>query len=343
MLKVCVLGATGLVGQRFIQCLWGHPWFRLTGVLASERSAGKRYGEVGKWCLDREMPPAVRRMKVGKVGDLEVDADVVFSALPADVAREVEPRYAAAGYTVCSNASAYRMEEDVPLLIPEVNPDHLGLLEAQRKRRRWKGALITNPNCTTVFLAMALAPLRPFGIEEVAVSTMQALSGAGYGGVPGMAIADNVLPYIGKEEEKVESEPRKILGTLRNGRVQPAGFDIRASCHRVPVIDGHTESILVRLSGKPSLDRVRRAWESFESIGTPTAPERPIVVRDEMDRPQPRMDRDAGRGMTVSVGRVARKGPWLRLLALGHNTIRGAAGASVLNAELMVNQGYLKR
>lgn len=340
--KVHVLGATGLVGQRFLQLLWKHPWFELTGVAASERSAGKSYLKAARWVLDWTMPEPLGNLEVGPVDRTDVDADIVFSALPADVAREVEPKFAAAGRTVCSNASAFRMEPDVPLVIPEVNPDHLGLLKTQRKQRKWDGALVTNPNCTTVFLAMGLAPLRPFHIEEVHVTSLQAVSGAGYDGVPSMAITDNVIPFIGGEEAKVEAEPRKILGKLRDGQVEPAGFEVAASCNRVPVLDGHTESVLVRFKKMPGPGEVAEAWREMKSIGTPTAPERPLIVREEEARPQPRLDRDAGRGMSTTIGRVAMKGSWLRFVCLGHNTIRGAAGASVLNAELMVKEGWLE-
>ncbi|MEM3164715.1 MAG: aspartate-semialdehyde dehydrogenase, partial [Halobacteria archaeon] len=262
--KVHVLGATGLVGQRFLQSLWRHPWFEVTGVAASERSAGKTYLSAAKWVLDWSMPPEFAGLEVQPVDRTDVDADFIFSALPADAAREVEPKFAAAGHVVCSNASAYRMEPDVPLLIPEINPDHLGLLPAQRKRRKWKGALVTNPNCTTVFLAMALAPLRPFSIEEVHVATLQAVSGAGYDGVPSMAVTDNVIPHIGGEEPKVEAEPRKILGKLKGGRIEEAPFEVAASCHRVPVLDGHTEAVLVRFSKVPRLDEVVEAWKEMK-------------------------------------------------------------------------------
>lgn len=340
--KVHVLGATGLVGQRFLQVLWRHPWFEVTGVAASERSAGKAYLKAARWVLDWPMPPEFGNLEVKPVDRTDVDADIVFSALPANVAREMEPKFAAAGHAVCSNASAYRMEPDVPLLIPEINSDHLGLLPVQRKKRKWDGALVTNPNCTTVFLAMGLAPLRRFSIQEVHAATMQAVSGAGYGGVPSMAITDNVVPYIAGEEAKVESEPRKILGALRNGRVEDAPFDVAASCHRVPVLDGHTEAVFVRFSKMPKLDEIVEAWNEMESTGTPTAPERPLTVREEENRPQPRLDRDAGKGMTTTIGRPALKGKWLRFICLGHNTIRGAAGASVLNAELMLKDGWLK-
>ncbi|MEM3086720.1 MAG: aspartate-semialdehyde dehydrogenase [Halobacteria archaeon] len=340
--KVHVLGATGLVGQRFLQSLWRHPWFEVTGVAASERSAGKTYLSAAKWVLDWSMPPEFAGLEVQPVDRTDVDADFIFSALPADAAREVEPKFAAAGHVVCSNASAYRMEPDVPLLIPEINPDHLGLLPAQRKRRKWKGALVTNPNCTTVFLAMALAPLRPFSIEEVHVATLQAVSGAGYDGVPSMAVTDNVIPHIGGEEPKVEAEPRKILGKLKGGRIEEAPFEVAASCHRVPVLDGHTEAVLVRFSKVPRLDEVVEAWKEMKSTGTPTAPERPLIVREEENRPQPRLDRDAGKGMATTIGRAAFKGRWLRFVCLGHNTIRGAAGASVLNAELLLKDGWLK-
>jgi len=271
------------------------------------------------------------------------DADIVFSALPSDVAREVEPRFAKEGFVVASNASAYRMEEDVPLVIPEVNPDHLGLIEVQKRRRGWDGFIVTNPNCTTIILVLTLKPLMDLGLKRVTVATMQALSGAGYPGVPSLAIMDNVIPYIKGEEEKVEREPLKILGRFDGERVIPADIKISASCHRVPVIDGHLEAVWVEFDRDVEVSEVVEAFKSLKPLkDLPTSPERVIVIRDEVDRPQPRLDRDAGGGMSVTVGRIKKvDSGMIRYLVLGHNTVRGAAGASILNAELMVKEGYI--
>ncbi|MDD2777597.1 MAG: aspartate-semialdehyde dehydrogenase [Methanocellales archaeon] len=338
MIKVGILGATGAVGQRFVQLLADHPWFELTALTASDRSVGKKYGEVARWRLDVPLPDGSRDLKVLPTSPEEVDADIVFSALPAPIAKEVEPRFAEEGFVVASNASAYRMECDVPLMIPEVNPDHLGLIEIQRDNRNWDGCIVTNPNCTTIMMAITLGPLMRFDIERLYVATMQAVSGAGYEGVASMAILDNVIPYIGGEEGKVESEAQKILGTFDGSKVENADFPISASCHRVPVIDGHTEAIWVIMKDDPTPEEVREVFREFrcEAVkGLPTAPEKSIIVHDAEDRPQPRLDRDAGNGMSVSVGRI-REG--IRYIAMGHNTIRGAAGASVLNAELLAKK-----
>jgi aspartate-semialdehyde dehydrogenase len=344
MKKVAVLGATGMVGQRFIQLLVDHPFFELVDLCASERSAGKRYKEVARWVIDAEMPEKAADIEVKEVDPKVVDADIVFSALPKSVAKVVEPKFAEEGFIVASNASAYRMEEDVPLLIPEVNPEHLELLEVQRERRGWDGAIITNPNCTTI---MAVLPLKPiydnFGLKEVFITSMQAISGAGYSGVVSMAILDNVIPFIKGEEEKVESEGLKILGKLEDGSVKFADFKISASCNRVNVLDGHTESIFVKLEEKCSIEELKEVLRNFKGLPQrlklPTAPENPIIVREEDDRPQPRLDRGVQRGMSVSVGRL-REDPILdfKFTSMGHNTIRGAAGASVLNAELLVKK-----
>ncbi|MDI6639883.1 MAG: aspartate-semialdehyde dehydrogenase [Methanocellales archaeon] len=338
MIKVGVLGATGAVGQRFIQLLARHPWFALTCVTASERSVGKRYADAVNWRLETQLPDEIGELDVLPTAPDEVDAEIVFSALPASIAREGEPRFAEAGFVVASNASSYRMESDVPLMIPEVNPDHLGLIKIQRDNRNWDGCIITNPNCTTIVMALTLKPLMRFDIERVYVATMQAVSGAGYEGVTSMAILDNVIPYIKDEEEKVEGEAQKILGEFDGSKVKNADFSISASCHRVPVLDGHTEAIWVMMRENPTPEEVRDAFRTFrcdEVKGLPTAPEKPIIVHDAEDRPQPRLDRDAGHGMSVSVGRI-RDG--IRYIAMGHNTIRGAAGASVLNAEFLVKK-----
>ncbi|MDM7935268.1 MAG: aspartate-semialdehyde dehydrogenase [Methanothrix sp.] len=339
-IKAGVLGATGAVGQRFIEGLKDHPWFELSSLAASERSAGKRYSEAARWRLESEMPADIGEMTVVNVDPAEVEADVVFSALPADEARRVEPEFAAAGFAVASNASAYRMVEDVPLLIPECNAEHIDLIRVQRERRGWDGYLTTNPNCTTVMFTLPLKPLMRFGIESVQVASMQAVSGAGYEGVPSMAILGNIIPYIAGEEEKVETEPQKILGTFDGERVVNAEFTVSASCHRVPVMDGHTEAVWVKMRDDPTPAEVKKAMEQFDPglEDLPTSPERALIVKEEVDRPQPRLDRNRGRGMAVSVGRI-RSG--IRFVCMGHNTVRGAAGASILNAELLVKKGLL--
>lgn len=337
-IKVGVLGATGAVGQRFVQLLAEHPWFELSALTASERSAGKKYGEIARWRLDAPLPDRAKDLKVLPTSPEKVDADIVFSALPANIAKDVEPKFAKAGFMVASNASAYRMEDDVPLMIPEVNPDHLGLVEVQKKNRRWDGCIITNPNCSVIAMALSLKPLMKFGIKSVHVATMQAVSGAGYEGVSSMAILDNVIPYIAKEEEKMEIEAQKILGNFDGAKVKNADFAVSASCNRVPVLDGHTEAIWVTMRERPTLEDVKEAFRRFkcdEVKGLPTAPEKPIIVHDAEDRPQPRFDRNAGKGMSVSVGRIREYADGVKYIAMGHNTIRGAAGASILNAELL--------
>ena len=338
-IAVGILGATGAVGQRFIEALADHPWFELTALAASERSAGKPYARAANWRLSSPLPDEIGEQVVVSMKPEEVEADLVFSALPADVARTVEPAFARAGAMVASNASAFRQEPDVPLLIPEVNSDHLGLLEIQREARGWDGAIVTNPNCSVIMLAVTLKPLMQFGITDVKVATMQAVSGAGYNGVSSMAILDNVVPYIGGEEEKVENEAQKLLGRFDGSSVVNAEFGVSASCHRVPVLDGHTEAVWITMADDPTPAEVRDAFLNFDpGLNLPTEPERVIIVRDEPDRPQPRLDRDAGGGMSVSVGRI-REG--IRYITMGHNTVRGAAGASVLNAELMLSLGML--
>lgn len=345
-IPVGVLGATGMVGQRFIQMLSDHPWFKLEALTASGRSAGRRYEEAAKWYLYPPMPDEIKDVEVRPTNTEAVeDVEVVFSALPSDIAQEVEPEMAEAGHIVASNASSYRMEPDVPLMIPEINPDHLELLNQQRENRGWEGAIVTNPNCTTIILLLALKPvLDKFGISRALVSTMQALSGAGYGGVKSMEIEDNLIPYIGKEEWKTENEPLKILGDYEDGEIREAEMKISASCHRVPVLDGHTEAVFLELEGEASPEEVKSAMSEFraepQELDLPTAPEWPIIVRGENDRPQPRSARHAGSipGMSVEVGRVREdtsleKG--IKFLVSGNNAIRGAAGASVLNAELM--------
>ena len=340
-MDVAVLGATGMVGQRFVERLVNHPFFELVAVAASGRSAGKRYCEAAKWFIGEEMPAEVRDMVVKEVDPSKIKADIVFSALPSAVARKVEPEFAEAGFIVASNASAYRMAEDVPLLIPEVNPEHLDMIEVQQDRRGWDGAIITNPNCTTIMAVLSMKPIYDsFGIKEAFVVSMQGLSGAGYAGVPSMAIVDNVIPYIKGEEEKVEEEGLKILGSFNGSEIEPAEIRISASCNRVPVLEGHTEAVFIKAAKEWGLEGVIEALREFKALpqelGLPTAPENPVVVREEPDRPQPRLDRYNQGGMAVAVGRI-RRCPVLdfKYIVMGHNTIRGAAGASILNAELL--------
>ncbi|KKG16171.1 aspartate-semialdehyde dehydrogenase [Methanosarcina sp. 2.H.T.1A.6] len=338
--KAGILGATGAVGQRFVEALANHPWFEITALAASERSAGKTYREAAGWRLDTAMPESVENIEVVPVDPKAVDADVVFSALPADLALKVEPEFAKAGFAVASNASSYRMEKDIPLVIPEVNPEHLGLIEVQQDTRGWDGYIITNPNCSTIVMTVTLKPLMEFGLETVQVATMQAISGAGFSGVSAMAIYDNVIPYIGSEETKMETETLKLLGEFNGSEIVPADMKVSASCNRVPVIDGHTEAIWAGMRDKPTPEEVREAFLKFDpKLGElPSEPRKALIVRDEADRPQPRLDRNMGKGMSVSVGRI-REG--IRYIAMGHNTIRGAAGASVLNAELLHSIGKL--
>lgn len=345
-IDVAVLGATGAVGQRFIQLLEHHPWMRVRAVIASDRSAGRAYGEVVNWVLSGTPPTDVADLTVLPL-DASPDTPLIFSALPAEVAAERELELAAAGHVVCSNVKSHRMTIDVPLLIPEVNADHVCLVGTQRKNRGWgTGALVTSPNCTTTPVVMALAALRRFGISKVSAVSMQAISGAGYPGVASLDIFDNVIPYISGEEEKLEAETRKMLGSMQDGQVVPLEAVVSAQCNRVPVFDGHTVAVSVALDERPSLDTVREAWEGFRGpevvASLPSAPERPVIVHAEPDRPQPRRDRDAGNGMSASVGRL-RECPILgyKFVTMAHNTVRGAAGGAILNAELLIAQGYL--
>lgn len=347
-LPVAVLGATGTVGQRFIQLLEGHPWFEVAALTGSERSAGRPYAEACRWVLDTPMPAAVRDLTV-LAEDAALHTPLVFSALPSKTAGAIEQHYARAGHVVCSNASDHRMDPDVPLLIPEVNPDHLELIAVQRKRRGWPGAIITNPNCTATGPTMVLRPLHDaFGVTRLLLMSMQALSGAGYPGVPAYDAVDNVIPYIGGEEPKVEVEPQKMLGTLQDGAVVPAPFATSAHCNRVPVLEGHLECLSIGFSRRPGREDLIDALRSFralpQELKLPSAPPQPVIVRDEPDRPQTRRDRDAGRGMSTVAGRI-RECPILdyKLVVLSHNTIRGAAGGSLLNAELIYAQGLLTR
>ena len=341
-IEVGVLGATGMVGQQFITRLADHPWFKVSWLAASERSEGKAYADAAPWRLATPMPDAVRKMTVdGCVAGR--GPKVVFSALDAKAADEIEHVFAAAGHIVLSNARTHRMDPVVPLLIPEVNAEHLSLLEKQRQSKGWKGVVITNPNCATVVLAMALAPLRSFGVRRVNVTTMQAVSGAGYPGVPSLDILGNLIPFIGGgEEEKIETETLKILGEADKWH----SAVVSAQVNRVPVIDGHTMTVSVELESKPDIGAVTDAMRAFrgkpQELRLPTAPNPALNVMTEANRPQPRLDADLGGGMTVSIGRI-RSCPVLthKFVALGHNTIRGAAGASVLNAELMKAEGLL--
>jgi aspartate-semialdehyde dehydrogenase len=338
MINVGVLGATGAVGQRFVDLLADHPWFNLTTLAASERSAGKPYGNVVNWRLETPFPEKIARLKVTNITPKAMkDVDLVFSALPAEIATDVENEFADAGIAVCSNASSHRMEKDIPLVVPEVNPEHLGLIDVQRDAGR-DGFIVTNPNCSTIMLVMALSPIRKFRFTDVRVATMQAISGAGFAGVAAMAIYDNIVPYIGKEEEKMETESLKIMGTLKGKTVVNAPFRVSASCHRVPVIDGHTMAVWLDI--KEPVDSLKKAYANYKPPikGLPTQPLESVHLFGEDDRPQPRLDRMRGHGMTVSVGRL-REG--IRFVAMGHNTIRGAAGASVLNAELITKKKYL--
>ncbi len=347
-IPVTVLGATGVVGQRFVQRLANHPQFQIQHLAASERSAGKTYAEACAWRIEGE-PYGVLGAQVLVPGEpASAFSPVVFSALDSGPAAELEPRFAQAGALVFSNASAFRMEADVPLLVPEVNPEHLGLLAVQRERRGWTGGILCNPNCTATVLVMALAPLQAaFGIEAVMMTSMQAVSGAGYPGVASLDILGNVVPFIRNEEEKVEEETPKLLGTLEGAAVRPASLLVSALCHRVPVVEGHTEAVSVKLRGNPSVAQVREAlaaWKPLpQQLGLPTAPDVPIRLHTAEDRPQVRRDVEADGGMSVHVGRI-RPCPLLgiKFSLLGHNTHRGAAGGSLLNAELAVAMGVLQ-
>ncbi len=339
-IRAGVLGATGNVGQRFIEMLSRHPWFELTSLAASDKSAGKIYRDAASWRLESKIPIEAADMTVVPVDPRKVEADIVFSALPTDLAKTVEPEFAEAGFVVASNASALRMVKDVPLVIPEVNPEHLGIIEVQQEKRKWDGYIVTNPNCTTIMMTVTLKPLMKFGIERIYIASMQAISGAGYDGVASMSILDNVIPYIEKEEEKVETETRKLLGEFNGSEIVDTPFKVSASCNRVMVMDGHTEAVWVEMADNPSPEEVKEAFLNFDPglNDLPTEPDPVIEVKEEKDRPQPRMDRNLGGGMTVSVGRIR---PGIRYICMGHNTIRGAAGASVLNAELLKKKGML--
>ncbi|NOZ49859.1 MAG: aspartate-semialdehyde dehydrogenase [Chloroflexi bacterium] len=343
-IAVGVLGATGAVGQRFISLLAQHPWFEITDLLASERSAGKRYGDAVSWILDTPLPAHIADMPVRPAHPDAAGARILFSALPSEQARELEPAFATAGHYLFSNASAYRMAPDVPLVITEVNPEHLNMVRVQQARRGWDGFIVCNANCTTTHLVGGLHPLHlAFGVESVFVATMQAASGAGYPGVPALDLIDNIVPHEYGEEEKVETEPLKIMGGFEGGHFVDANMTISAHCHRVPVLDGHFEAVSVALRTPATAEQINDAFRSYrrspQELGLPSAPDPAVVVVEGMSRPQPRLDRMTGRGMATVVGRIRPCNllDW-RFSVLGHNTIRGAAGGSILNAEWMVHQ-----
>jgi aspartate-semialdehyde dehydrogenase len=345
VIEAGILGATGMVGQHFIKFLDGHPMFRLSWLGASERSAGKRYADVAKWHLGGGAPEAISGMTIEEARPGNAPR-LLFSAMDASVATEIEQAFARAGHVVVSNSKNHRMDHDVPLLVPEINPDHLRLIPGQQRARGWTGQIVTNPNCSTVVLTMALAPLKQFGITRVIATTLQAISGAGYPGVASMDIMGNVVPFIGGEEEKMQQETQKILGHYSGDRIEPLAAKVSAHCNRVPVVDGHTVTISVEFSSRPSEADLRNAFETYSSLPQqrhlPSAPKQPVHYLPESDRPQPRKDADRERGMATSLGRL-RPCPvfdW-KFVALSHNTIRGAAGAAVLNAELMESEGLL--
>ena len=348
-IPVAVLGATGQVGQRFLTLLAEHPWFTVTRITASPRSAGKRYADAVRWTMTTPIPDAVRDLVIGETEPAAIDGcRIAFSALDSDAADAAESRFADAGFAVVSNAKSHRMDPNVPLVVPEVNPDHLALVRQQRSAsRRAGGMILTNPNCSTIGLTMALKPLDDaFGIEQVHAVTLQALSGAGIPGVPSLAAVDNVVPYIGGEESKLETEPQKILGRFTGDAIAPHPVVVSASCNRVPVIDGHMVCASVKLARPFDLDAVRNAWSTFAArpqiLGLPSAPAQPIIVLDQDDAPQPRLHRDLGGGMSASVGRL-RPCPLLdiRFVTLSHNTLRGAAGGALLVGELAVAEGII--
>jgi aspartate-semialdehyde dehydrogenase len=344
-IEVGILGATGMVGQHFIKFLQGHPWFDLKWLGASDRSAGKRYRDAMTWHLAGGTPATVADLQVQECKPGNAPR-LLFSAMDASVATEIERAFAEAGHVVVSNSKNHRMEKDVPLLVPEVNPDHLKLVPGQQRNRGWKGQIVTNPNCSTVGLTMGLGPLKQFGISKVIVTTMQAISGAGYPGVASMDIVGNVVPFIGGEEEKMEQETQKILGDFRGDHIEPLSAAVSAHCNRVAVIDGHTETVSVAFSSKVTEADLRHAMESFRSAPQerelPSAPPQPVIYMHEANRPQPRKDAERERGMAAFVGRLRPcKVLDYKFVVLSHNTIRGAAGAAVLNAELMHSEGML--
>jgi aspartate-semialdehyde dehydrogenase len=344
-IPVGILGATGIVGQRFVQMLEHHPWFEVAWLAASDRSEGRLYGEAARWKLKTTLPAQVAGMRVSAAKP-DGAPKLIFAALDASIAAEMEPLFAEAGCAVITNSSALRMQKDVPLVIPEVNPDHIELIESQSWRKKSGGFVVTNPNCSAIGLVLALCPLQQlFGIETVMAVTMQAVSGAGYPGVASLDILGNVIPYIPKEEEKMEEETRKLLGRLNGAGIIPADFAMSAQCNRVAVEDGHTESVSVKLQRKVQPEEIINAWINFRSVPQalklPSAPAEPVRYVATSDRPQPRLDVESGKGMTTTVGRLRPCGvlDW-KFTVLSHNTIRGAAGAALLNAELLKAQGY---
>ena len=352
--SVGILGATGMVGQRYIQLLENHPWFEVTWIAASDRSSGKPYGEAAKWRLDTPLPERIAKMMVSPAeppSASDAAPKIVFASVDAAIAREMEPKFAAAGCAVISNSSAFRMAPNVPLVIPEVNADHLHLIEEQPSRKESGGYIVTNPNCSTIGLVLALKPIEErFGIETIFVTTMQAVSGAGYPGVASMDILDNVVPFIGSEEEKMETETLKLLGKLEGHGVTALSAKMTAHCNRVPVVDGHTECVSIKLGKKLGREVTREdilaAWAEFNplsGLGLPFAPAQPVEWAAQNDRPQPRLDRNRGNGMAVTVGRLRRCNvlDW-KFVLLSHNTVRGAAGATILNAEMLVSLGKLE-
>ena len=342
-----ILGATGMVGQRYIQLLENHPWFEVAWLAASDRSSGKPYGEAAKWRLDTPLPERIAKMTVSPA-DPSGAPKIIFASVDAAIARELEPKFAEAGCAVLSNSSAFRMTPNVPLVIPEVNAEHLHLIEEQPSRQASGGYMVTNPNCSTIGLVMALKPLEErFGIEKIFVTTMQAVSGAGYPGVASMDILDNVVPYIGSEEEKMEAETLKLLGRLEGHGVTPLAAGITAHCNRVPVIDGHTECVSVQLTRKATAEEIQAAWDEYKPLAgkdLPFAPKQPVQFSALPDRPQPRLDRNREKGMAVTVGRLRPCNllDW-KFVLLSHNTVRGAAGATILNAELLASLGKLEQ
>jgi len=343
--KIGILGATGMVGQRFIQLLEHHPWFEVAWLAASDKSSGKRYGDAVKWKLDTALPAQIAEMQVSPATP-EGAPKIIFAALDSDIAKELEPQFAAAGCAVISNSSAFRMQEDVPLVIPEVNREHLSLLENQSWRKQSGGYIVTNPNCSAIGLVLALKPLEErFGIESIFVSTMQAVSGAGYPGVASLDILGNVVPFIKNEEEKLQEETLKLLGKLKGSHIEMLDAHVSAHCNRVAVEDGHTESVSIKLRKKATKEEILAAWQEFRPLSgqdLPTAPAQPVEFLSADDRPQPRLDRMRGNGMASTVGRLrpCTLLDW-KFTVLSHNTIRGAAGAALLNAELLVSLGKL--
>ncbi len=345
-INVGVLGATGLVGSRIVSLLAQHPWFRVAAVSGGQRNQGRRYAEARR-DGGVSLPDYIANLKVAASESAAfADCPLILSALPAEVASDVEPAFAAAGHALVSNAKSYRLASDVPLIVPEINADHLALIGVQQQRRNWSGYIVTNPNCSTIVLSLAIAPLYvAFGLRQLQVTTLQAISGAGYGGVDALSLIDNVVPFISGEEDKVESEPRKLLGAIRNDEVAFADIAISATCIRVPVLDGHLEALSLQLDQPAQADEILTAWREWQPLQQrelPSAPAHPVIYLDTPDRPQPRLDRDIAGGMATVIGRL-RPCPALdyKFVALGHNLVRGAAGGVILIAELLKSEGQL--